>query len=211
MLWWERQIANVVFSAHLQGNAKRSSPYLLYLSYCDLPQKDERSSGDIKDKSSYLVWLGENQTLGWICEAGVGGSKQHQATPRIRWIQVSSHLLRLCGPWFCPRTSWGGGGGGSTKLGMGRCEGWGEGGCWRRGERWLNSDRAFLFLEWGSLEWGGSGGLWMAMGRFLVAYWCYLLKLTSVRYMASYYKGISWNFKIPVPIVSGRFKENFCI
>lgn len=116
----------------------------------------------------------------WCCwvRMGVGGEwgegrKHHQVAPWMRWIRVSSHLLKLCGPWFCPRTSWGGGGGGGrAKLGMGRCERWGEGGCWGRGEQWLNSDRAFLFSE------GGWGGCW-AMGSFPVAYWCHFFVFTQ--------------------------------
>lgn len=120
------------------------------LSYSDAPPP--------KKRKGYKCSGG---VAGWEWEWGEWGEgrKHHQVAPWMRWIRVSSHLLKLCGPWFCPRTSWGGGGG-RAKLGMGRCEGWGEGGCWGRGEQWLNSDRAFLLSEgglgMGVGQWGGS-------------------------------------------------------
>lgn len=155
---------------------KRTEPSLLDSKLqCPPPsppkkRKGYKCSGGVKNESSDLVWLGENGSGGGG-EWGEG-RKHHQVAPWMRWIRVSSHLLKLCGPWFCPRTSWGGGGGGRAKLGMGRCERWGEGGCWGRGEQWLNSDRAFLISE------GGLGGCW-AMGSFPVAYWCHFFVFTQ--------------------------------
>lgn len=35
--------------------------------------RDYKSSGVVKNKWSYLVWLGEDKGLGWMCEVGVGG------------------------------------------------------------------------------------------------------------------------------------------